>query len=595
MKKFYVILFITLTGLPNGILSKSKKKSIKTTTESSQEQTTSQPAIIAIQIVDPAENSTSKNLKRTIEDALGYGYNSLGSSKPRYEVYKYSQHDIPPYKGIAKGPSSSAIINTPISIQKSVQYTLPTITHYEKVNQALQPGTTLYSTVSGKGQISELSSNAPQPSYLQQSQEPIPVIVLRIYPDQLKDSTLQANLPDSHPFAKTINSINIQSLLTHYIKALKEPEILSQYSSSHNSPNRYNTKQSYRAPSVPVNSARPINNYYNRENVYSNAQNYQNSDHAVQNQNYQYHQQPSYTPIYNPHPEVAQSASRLRNNPTHGYRTQPKQQQYYYQSHQVAQPVPNDYPSNQYYSANYQNEYNQQPSAQSQSISQLQQYLSSKPINYNNEYQQGYYQDDSEQQLNSHQLLTHENYPSSQHTNVVFKTDSGEVRSAQQQQVPEKQVKTIKIQVPDNIAKVEVQESEKPYYPYGINQESDKTPQDEEQSQGYYYLPTPAQNAYFTETEPPIQRYQDVNYDDMVKYFTRRGIASGQLLQNEEDQRHQETDHQNSKQPNTKTQKSPTDRPSSVSDIIAAYDEAFPTTTVAAAKKKLKSKKRIYH
>lgn len=52
-------------------------------------------AIIAIQIVDPSDKTDGKNTKRTIESSLGYGYQI---SHPIYQLYKYSQHDIPPYK-----------------------------------------------------------------------------------------------------------------------------------------------------------------------------------------------------------------------------------------------------------------------------------------------------------------------------------------------------------------------------------------------------------------------------------------------------------------------------------------------------------------
>lgn len=55
-------------------------------------------AILAIEIVDPSQKTDGKNAKRTIESSLGYGYQN-GHSQPKYQVYKYSQHDIPPYKG----------------------------------------------------------------------------------------------------------------------------------------------------------------------------------------------------------------------------------------------------------------------------------------------------------------------------------------------------------------------------------------------------------------------------------------------------------------------------------------------------------------
>lgn len=144
-------------------------------------------------------------------------------------MYKYSQHDIPAYKGDTFKSSPT----TPFSVQKSVQYTLPTITEQiRKVPSVLTPGTTLYSSLSAKGQVGGLTSSLSQISELHNSQNPLPVIVLRIYPDQLKDSTIQANLPKDHPFSKKINSINIQSLLNHYINAIQPPASVSQYSTN---------------------------------------------------------------------------------------------------------------------------------------------------------------------------------------------------------------------------------------------------------------------------------------------------------------------------------------------------------------------------
>lgn len=56
-------------------------------------------AIIAIEIVDPSKKTDSKNVKRTIESSLGYGYQNNVHSQPKFQIYKYSQHDIPPYQG----------------------------------------------------------------------------------------------------------------------------------------------------------------------------------------------------------------------------------------------------------------------------------------------------------------------------------------------------------------------------------------------------------------------------------------------------------------------------------------------------------------
>lgn len=63
--------------LPQQLQSaKISKKATKPQTE----RAASQRAIIAIEIVDPNENSTSKQSKRTIDGALGYGYSKYISS-----------------------------------------------------------------------------------------------------------------------------------------------------------------------------------------------------------------------------------------------------------------------------------------------------------------------------------------------------------------------------------------------------------------------------------------------------------------------------------------------------------------------------------
>lgn len=191
------------------------------------------PAIIAIEIVDPNENKTSKNSKRTIEQALGYGYNQ--PSQPRYEVYKY-QKDIPPYQGNFNLFSGN-IKSHNFDIQKSVSYQL---------NQHYRPGTTLYSTVNSHGEIGGLSANVPQQN--RYNNEPhVPVVILRVYPNQLADpsAVLHPNLPQSHPLASAINSIDIQSLLANYVQKLAVPQQIPQ---QYNYPE--NSFQYYQQPSL---------------------------------------------------------------------------------------------------------------------------------------------------------------------------------------------------------------------------------------------------------------------------------------------------------------------------------------------------------
>lgn len=199
--------------------------------------TASAPAIIAIEIVDPNENKTgNKNSKRTIESNLGYGYE--GNKPAKFEVYKYSQHDIPPYKGAAatKDPYSKNA-NLDYDIQKSIDYSVnphqDENQHYNHgqsgytqsptpsaspLNQYYQPGTMLYTTLNNQGHLGDLSANAPY----QGNPGNVPVIVLRIHPEQLAGlgGGLYANLPQTHPFANNINGVDIQSLLANYVQNL---------------------------------------------------------------------------------------------------------------------------------------------------------------------------------------------------------------------------------------------------------------------------------------------------------------------------------------------------------------------------------------
>lgn len=219
---------------------------------------------------------------------LGYLLYADNYDKPRYEVYKYSQHDIPPYKGNTANVFTGS--QDSVKIEKSVQYTLPSVTEQVQETAALKPGTTLYSSLGSQGQIGGLTSSLSSISELEQNQSPVPVIVLRIYPDQLKDSTIQANLPKSHPFAKTINSINIQSLLLHYIKAFQAPVGTTD-------------QQHYTAPVQSTYSA-PASGYSSYPS--------QTQDYSSPSQGYTYqtqYQQPEPSPQYYQQPSYYQKPS----------------------------------------------------------------------------------------------------------------------------------------------------------------------------------------------------------------------------------------------------------------------------------------------
>lgn len=68
-------------------------------TDESEEEFNGKQAILAIQIIDPSEKTDGKNSKRTIESSLGYGYQNSIHTPPKFQIYKYSQHDIPSYRG----------------------------------------------------------------------------------------------------------------------------------------------------------------------------------------------------------------------------------------------------------------------------------------------------------------------------------------------------------------------------------------------------------------------------------------------------------------------------------------------------------------
>ncbi|RZC40376.1 uncharacterized protein BDFB_006557 [Asbolus verrucosus] len=88
----------------------------------------------------------------------------------------------------------------------------------QSLNQYYQPGTTLYSTLNGQGQVGSLSSHLPQQPY---SNEPhVPVIILRVYPSQLNDpgsqphtqtKTIQVAIP-----AHTYSAVQVETPVMQY-------------------------------------------------------------------------------------------------------------------------------------------------------------------------------------------------------------------------------------------------------------------------------------------------------------------------------------------------------------------------------------------
>lgn len=207
----------------------------KKTTESVETTEQPGPAILAIEIVDGNDNSTDvrNNTKRTIESALGYGFQGnyyTTNQGKKYMVYPYSQRDIPPSQ--AKSDASKYLSQT-LNIQKSVSYNLgtkiePVVATGKQLftpapSQAyVQPSSgyypsTLFSTVGQSGQIGGLTPNFP--THAQTAAASVPVIILRVYSNQLSDNAaIYPNLPQTHPYASNLNSVNLQAILANYLQ-----------------------------------------------------------------------------------------------------------------------------------------------------------------------------------------------------------------------------------------------------------------------------------------------------------------------------------------------------------------------------------------
>lgn len=216
---------------------------------------------MAIEIVDnDADNATlTRNTKRTIESSLGYGYNSV-RSKPRYEIYKYSQQDIPGLSSNSKNlfiPNNNYEANNQFDIQKSIAYNLGSSTNYQapiyksqqvvqthpQTAQYYQPGTTLFSTLNHQGQLGGFSRQIPQQQLA--AQHAVPVIVLRVYTKQLSNAaSLYPNLPQSHPYSN-LNSIDLQSLLSGYVQNMYQQY---QHNLYQQQPQTYQTQAQYAQP-----------------------------------------------------------------------------------------------------------------------------------------------------------------------------------------------------------------------------------------------------------------------------------------------------------------------------------------------------------
>lgn len=162
----------------------------------------------------------------------------------------------------------------------------------------------------------------------------------------------------------------------------------------------------------------------------------------------------------------------------------------------------------------------------------------------------------------------------------------GNVKTPENSNPSGKEIKTIKIQVPENVAKVEVQESERPYY---SSYQSEGAYPDPEQNYPQSSYQNPAEENlyqgedsvrqdYYNTADIPSDdnfNYQNVDFEQMAKYFVRRGAMPSHFFQNPDDVNDSEQ------------------KRSAKDDVVAAYEEAaFPTSTQSSEKKKMKSKKR---
>lgn len=325
------------------------------------------PAVVAIEIVDDDtddDTAITKNTKRTIESSLGYGYqNSLGtSSKPKFEIYKYSQHDIPAYRGPAKNYFSAKNNHrqhhndNQFQIQKSITYELGTRVHhlpatendaknYQDTKSHHEPGITLFTTLDQQGHVGQISEQFP-PQVYQSMSSHVPIIVLRVYTNQLGNAeNLYPNLPQSHPYSG-INSINLQSLLSNYMSTM-----------IHNAPQVY---------------LDPQKNYH---------QHYDVDDEEVPSglQTHENYPDDAHTRvIFHKEPKQTKTTESYYQVPTHyNYETQTSAPSYMYITPEVN-------PSNYYYIETNQPQHQQQQQQQEHHQNYYQQYVYQEPIHNQN-------------------------------------------------------------------------------------------------------------------------------------------------------------------------------------------------------------------
>lgn len=305
---------------------------------------------------------------------FSYGYysnqndNSYYFSKPRYQVYPYSQNDIPaisPYQHqqhhqhyIQSNPraqdySQRQQLHTTVEIQRSHGY-------------EIKPEDTEYKTIFEENEYAQQGyQNAGYANHGS------PVIVLRI--------------PGPAKYAHHLQALLQQYLeirAAQYIQALQEQEARSL--SSHHSGH-------YDEQEVSSYHPQPHNGHTYPAPVYGPAQ-YQPQQQLEQQHEQQHEQQQTYS-----QPEVQQVEEEAASPHDHSH-----------EEHQIAYQQQEEVGHEQQYQTEYENAYQPEQKQTDESEAQPQPYAYEHPTP----------EDAAEQQ----HLLTTENFPSSKHTQVIFKS-----------------------------------------------------------------------------------------------------------------------------------------------------------------------------
>ncbi|XP_018325672.1 adhesive plaque matrix protein isoform X2 [Agrilus planipennis] len=362
------------------------------------------PAILAIEIVDPNEEDTAEvkreeKTKRTIESSLGYGRSGGVPKSPKFMYYKYSQHDIPSPSSHSKR-SQKIKKGTQVSVvpSKSSGYSTSPTENSAAASSGHPSGTTLFTTVNSQGQLGTLSPHLTYQN-LGANGPVVPVIILRIYTNQLAspNEAVYPNLPDSDPYAG-LNNVNIMEIVQKYLRQIyQNPHGVNEASVNlHGARSMPSSSATYLPPEQPQPDP-----YQYQQQQYLQPQ-YDVSQLQQLQQQYQH-------PMYYADPalQMMMTPQYIQPDYSQAYSQFPYQPQPTYQQVQYSQP---DY-SNKYY----------QP--QQQYHTNGQQYTTSGQ-QYTTDGQQYYLPPQSSQKYASAVLPTEENYPSKDHTRVIFHSNT---------------------------------------------------------------------------------------------------------------------------------------------------------------------------